>query len=331
MTTAPTKLEPLPWFAFNIADYVTDTMRLTTEAHGAYLLLMLDYYGTGRPCPDDDFILAAVVKMSEERWTTLRRSLEPLFDLTSGHWVHNRIEREMRGASERHAAASRQRATASAARWSKDGAKEPKRPPDTARAPKSSSRKPDAPPPGIRPASGPVSGGDPQTQTHLTKDSEREAQPSEVLDEVQGIGTPIPRTFVPDETNVTRAHEAGMTDDEIDAEVRKFIGRKLGDGAFSHDWQGSFAEWLERGIAHRAKVAKAPPRIEVNAAPVSSVHAAPTDVEYDRGVAMFAKGMKWSSQLGPEPGQLGCRVPLPILARHGIDPKTGLKIREPAK
>ena len=25
--TAPTKLEPLPWFAFNIADYVTDTMR----------------------------------------------------------------------------------------------------------------------------------------------------------------------------------------------------------------------------------------------------------------------------------------------------------------
>jgi uncharacterized protein YdaU (DUF1376 family) len=32
--------------AANVAENVKDTMRLNTEAHGAYLLLVLDYYGT---------------------------------------------------------------------------------------------------------------------------------------------------------------------------------------------------------------------------------------------------------------------------------------------
>ena len=52
----------LPWFAFNIKDYLSDTMRLTTEAHGAYLLLILDYYESEGPSPDDDFILAAIAQ-----------------------------------------------------------------------------------------------------------------------------------------------------------------------------------------------------------------------------------------------------------------------------
>ena len=62
------KLEPLPWFAFNVADYQTGTGRLPTESHGADLLLMLDYYGKASPCPDDDFILAAVTRLPIESW-----------------------------------------------------------------------------------------------------------------------------------------------------------------------------------------------------------------------------------------------------------------------
>jgi uncharacterized protein YdaU (DUF1376 family) len=51
-----------PWFPFYVGDYTRDTARLTTEAHGAYLLLMLDYWVNGAP-PDDDETLATITKL----------------------------------------------------------------------------------------------------------------------------------------------------------------------------------------------------------------------------------------------------------------------------
>lgn len=109
---------------------------------------------------------------------------------------------------------------------------------------------------------------------------------------------------------------------EIDAEVRKFIGTRQADGSFSNDWQGSFAVWIEREIAHRAKktAPKAPPRIEVNAPPTAQA--------ITMALNLFVDGGKWSRQLGPEPGQLGCKIDPEVLLAHGIDPKTGLRARK---
>jgi hypothetical protein len=50
-------------------------------------------------------------------------------------------------------------------------------------------------------------------------------------------------------------------------------------------------------------------------------------VDFDRVVAMFARGQVWSRYAGPEPGQPGCRAPLEILVKHGLDAK-GQKIRK---
>jgi uncharacterized protein YdaU (DUF1376 family) len=150
------KLEPLPWFAFHTADYVKDTMRLTTEGHGAYLLLMLDYYATGAPCPDDDYVLAAVTKLTEERWKQVRKALQPLFDVREGHWYHSRIEREMRSACDRHSASIAAAKLGAAARWGKEGDKPaPNKVPrskDTAKAPKNASAMPPALLPPLLPA-----------------------------------------------------------------------------------------------------------------------------------------------------------------------------------
>lgn len=320
------KLDPLPWFAFNIGDYVKDTMRLTTEAHGAYLLLMLDYYGTGAPCPDDDYVLAAVTKLTEERWKQVRRSLQPLFDVREGHWFHSRIEREMREASERHAKRLAAAHAGNDARWGKEQPKPAQstasRSRNTARAPKNANRMPDAvrvPLPNAMPSQ---SDCDPHSTLTPPYNRGGEEAPPEADQNDLEVG-PIPKDFTPDPATSDIARAAGMTVAEIDAEVRKFILKR--QGQLGDDWQGSFALWIEREMAYRAKqAAKAPPRIEVNNR-VSSVSAAPTEGEFDRQVAMFTKGMPWSSQLGPEPGHIGCRVPPAILDRHGIDPKTGLK------
>ena len=51
----------------NVGDYLADTMRLTTLQHGAYLLLLFDYWRSG-PLPDSDEQLAAVTKVDIKEW-----------------------------------------------------------------------------------------------------------------------------------------------------------------------------------------------------------------------------------------------------------------------
>jgi uncharacterized protein YdaU (DUF1376 family) len=317
-----TELEPLPWFAFNIAHYVTDTMRLTTEGHGAYLLLMLDYYATGVPCPDDDFILAALAKLPEERWKQVRKVLEPLFDVREGRWFHRRIEREMREAMLRHSASITHAKAGAAARWEKERSKPA---PSAAKGSQDTARRPKRAPSNARalPAASPEQS---PGNAHLTLNTPLITEGGEAPPEGDdlGIGGPVPKDFLPNPETSDRARAAGMSVEDIDSEVRKFIGRRLGDGALSHDWQGSFAEWIEREIGFRKKAAvKAPPRVEV------SNRYVPTEAELDRALALFANNASsWSRQLGPEPGQAGCKIAPALIEKHGIDPKTGLRVRK---
>lgn len=85
----------LPWFPFNIKDFVTNTLRLNTEAKGAYLMLILDYYQTETAPPDDDEVLAAVTGLSIEAWKRHRRVIAPLFEIKDGKWHHERIQQEL--------------------------------------------------------------------------------------------------------------------------------------------------------------------------------------------------------------------------------------------
>lgn len=80
----------LDWFKFYTKPFITDTLRLSTEAKGAYLMLILDYYDQGRPAPDDDETLATITGLSIEAWRRHRRVIEPLFNVHDGLWHHNK-------------------------------------------------------------------------------------------------------------------------------------------------------------------------------------------------------------------------------------------------
>ncbi|MEF9678939.1 DUF1376 domain-containing protein [Pectobacterium aroidearum] len=83
----------LPYMQLYIADYLADTMHLSTEEHGAYLLLMFNYWQTGKPIPKNR--LAKIARMGNERWISVESSLKEFFNDNGVEWVHERIDRDL--------------------------------------------------------------------------------------------------------------------------------------------------------------------------------------------------------------------------------------------
>src|SRR3546814_6296929 len=82
------------WMPLDIGDYLGDTGRLTTEGHGAYLLVPMDYWRHGAP-PDDDETLAAIARLSVPRWRKLRPVIAPSFTAMACKWRPKRANEEM--------------------------------------------------------------------------------------------------------------------------------------------------------------------------------------------------------------------------------------------
>lgn len=86
------------WMPLYIADYVADTLRLNTEQHGAYILLIMDYWRSGGPDADDD-TLATITKLPLAQWRKHAPKILPLFQVRDGKLWHKRIEAEREKAS----------------------------------------------------------------------------------------------------------------------------------------------------------------------------------------------------------------------------------------
>ncbi|MFG3963083.1 DUF1376 domain-containing protein [Escherichia coli] len=84
----------LPYMQLYIADYLADTMHLSAEEHGAYLLLMFNYWQTGKPIPKNR--LAKIARLTNERWADVEPSLREFFCDNGDEWVHLRIERDLK-------------------------------------------------------------------------------------------------------------------------------------------------------------------------------------------------------------------------------------------
>jgi uncharacterized phage protein (TIGR02220 family) len=83
----------LPYIQLYVADYLADTAHLTTEEHGAYLLLIFNYWQTGKPIPKNR--LARIARLSNDRWTDVEQTLNELFIDDGETWAHKRIESDL--------------------------------------------------------------------------------------------------------------------------------------------------------------------------------------------------------------------------------------------
>lgn len=87
-----------PWMPFYVADYLADTRRLDTLEHGAYMLLILEYWRQGG-LPKDDATLARLVLVDASTWARIKPVISSFFD---ADWRHKRIDAELEKAREKN-------------------------------------------------------------------------------------------------------------------------------------------------------------------------------------------------------------------------------------
>jgi uncharacterized protein YdaU (DUF1376 family) len=122
------------WMPFYIGDYLADTTGLSTEQHGAYLLLIFAYWTNRGPLPDDDDELAQITRLDKKTWIKHRPRLAKFFQITNApsiaqamprnataqasFWHHPRIDKEMHRVSLNSVSNSQKAKKAAKARWS---------------------------------------------------------------------------------------------------------------------------------------------------------------------------------------------------------------------
>ena len=81
--------KPDVWMPLYIGEYLADTMRLTTVQHGAYMLLLMQYWKSG-PLPDDEAELAGITKMEPRAWAKISASLRRFFTIGEDGLLHQK-------------------------------------------------------------------------------------------------------------------------------------------------------------------------------------------------------------------------------------------------
>jgi uncharacterized protein YdaU (DUF1376 family) len=85
----------LPYMPLFVADYLADTAHLTTQQHGAYLLLIMNYWQRSGPLPDDDSRLSKIARVGPREWIRMRPVISEFFSIADGTWLHSRIASEL--------------------------------------------------------------------------------------------------------------------------------------------------------------------------------------------------------------------------------------------
>jgi uncharacterized protein YdaU (DUF1376 family) len=84
-----------PFMQLYVSDFLGDTLHLSTEQIGAYMLLLMAMWNAGGTLPDDDSKLARVVRMSVKKWRAVQPDLLAFFNRVDSTLSHNRLTKEL--------------------------------------------------------------------------------------------------------------------------------------------------------------------------------------------------------------------------------------------
>lgn len=286
------------WFSFYDGDFVRDTMDLTTEAVGAYVLLKIAYLAKCAPLRDDNTVLATITKLSRRAWLRHRPALETLFQVGGGFWRNSAFEAIIRERHENYAAKVKQTEPARKALAAKRGTG----PSETASVTANL----------VGPAEL-VELIQSQRPSHAPNHNHTHTSPSSREKALQ--------EFQLDERAKGVAANVGLSGSELDLEFSKFKRLCRAEIRSPADVFPAWEKWTVRWLEYVAKKTQQPAPLE------RETPANPTRNAYLRAVRLWLKDeSKWPRRgFGPEPGQIGCQVPPDVFEELDVQYDTQLR------
>jgi uncharacterized protein YdaU (DUF1376 family) len=113
------------WMPLYVSDYLANTMHLSAEQHGAYLLLLMVAWKSEGRLPNDVEQLQAISRLSPARWKASESALRAFFFVTPEYWINNRLREELDKAIRITEAKARSGRKGAEARWQIDGERMP--------------------------------------------------------------------------------------------------------------------------------------------------------------------------------------------------------------
>jgi len=90
-----------PFMQLYVADYLGDTRHLSTEQHGAYLLLLMTMWRAGGSLPNDPKKLARIAGCGPARWEKICDDVMAFFEVGRDEIVSARLSQELEKASQK--------------------------------------------------------------------------------------------------------------------------------------------------------------------------------------------------------------------------------------
>ena len=89
-----------PFMQLYVGDYLADTLHLSAEEHGAYLLLLMTMWRSDGSLPDDHQKLARICRVSPKRWQTVWGAISEFFTVEDGRIKNARLTKERQKADQ---------------------------------------------------------------------------------------------------------------------------------------------------------------------------------------------------------------------------------------
>jgi Uncharacterized protein conserved in bacteria len=312
------------WMPLFIGDYLKYTARLSTEQHGAYILLIMDYWTNGPPA-DDDEELAVITRLDLRSWRRHRPKIERYFRIEDGVWRHKRIDAELSAAQGKSDKAAEKARLAAEARWNKQRDKQ------------SSAS-----------ASGSAGGSAASNaQAHarsMLEDCPSPSPSEEYYSVPNGTGASPPSEASPDEDldpladlralpvakgswrlAVKVLTEQGRL---TETKARTFVGSLKAKGLTDDElWQIAEGAWKAETEAPQPYLVKAAEEVIGRRGSFDPM-LQPEDWRQRRWMAEFVEGQfPWDPRRGPKPGEPGCRVAPAIQREYGVEPAAPQAVR----
>jgi len=99
-------MSSLPYMQLYVSDYLADTQHLNAQQHGAYMLLLMNYWQRGKPLDNTGDRLGFVARMTAEEWAVNKEILAEFFWVDGDTWSHTRIDADLEKVREKSEKAS---------------------------------------------------------------------------------------------------------------------------------------------------------------------------------------------------------------------------------